>query len=119
MRAWMLALVAGAGLGTAACQPSYADACYGVCKKSGECQLDRDLTKSEQLTCRAECESEAESVDEALADGTVTEACYDAAVDLLGCAKGLSCTLLLGSEVPDECKDELERRNEECPEAGG
>ena len=114
MRAWLWAVLA-AGVFTG-CQPSYGDVCYDICKKGIECDDMRDPTEAERLECRQDCDDAELEANQSVERGEVTQACFDAVIDLFDCAVGLSCAELEGEDVPPECQDEVDTRNRACPE---
>ncbi len=96
-------------LGTA-CGLSYESTCKDSCQQLDACAvMGPDLA-----ACESRCDSQGEQATRDVDSGRVTQACYDAAVDLNVCIGGQSCDVLNSGDVPQECVPDIERKAAAC-----
>ncbi|MEQ8274087.1 MAG: hypothetical protein RMA76_06130 [Deltaproteobacteria bacterium] len=112
-----LALAAALMLAVVACSTkTLEEECIDLCDRAERCVEEYDQARFD--TCAEGCRAASEEGMAFVADGTITQACFDTNTDVLSCFNRLDCLELQMSltSTPARCRDEFRTREEICSE---
>lgn len=95
------------------CGGNFEGSCKSLCDKVAECS-DEIVPPEDVLECKRECEDTELEGQRRIADGELSQECYNASADLLDCGAGLSCAELRSSDTPPQCQEVLDRVDQVC-----